>query len=113
VIAEVLDTVRNGVVISGHTDAQPLQRTGYSNWELSSDRANAARRVLEAGGLAPSRVVQVEGRAAIAPLFPQAPFDARNRRVAVTILRSAVEAEMRQHAVDDAAEAGAATRPQP
>jgi chemotaxis protein MotB len=96
VISEVLQTVRNGVIIAGHTDAQPLQRGGYSNWELSAERANSARRQLEADGLAPDRMVRVEGLAAIDPLLPQTPLDPRNRRVAVTVLRSDVEAQLRQ-----------------
>jgi chemotaxis protein MotB len=95
VVAQVLGTIQNKVILSGHTDAQPLPRAGYSNWELSADRANAARRVLETAGLAPSRILRVEGRAAVDPLLPQAPLDPRNRRIAVTILRSEVEAQWR------------------
>jgi chemotaxis protein MotB len=88
VIAEVLGTVQNAIVLSGHTDGQALQRSNYSNWELSADRANAVRRTLESDGLPPGRIVQVEGRAASDPLLPQSPLDPRNRRIAVTILRS-------------------------
>ena len=95
IIAEVLGTVQNAVVITGHTDSQPLLRGVYSNWELSSDRANAVRRVLEADGLAAKRILSVEGRAATEPLVAQSPTDPRNRRIAVTILRSDVEAEWR------------------
>ncbi len=98
VISQVLQTVRNGVIIAGHTDAQPLQRGAYSNWELSAERANAARRELEADGLTPDRMVRVEGMAAIDPLLPQTPLDPRNRRIAVTVLRSDVEAQLRQPA---------------
>ncbi|MBV9829030.1 MAG: OmpA family protein [Alphaproteobacteria bacterium] len=88
VIAEVLATVQNSIVLSGHTDGQFFQRNNYSNWELSADRANAVRRALESDGLAPGRVVQIEGRAASDPLLPQTPLDPRNRRIAVTLLRS-------------------------
>jgi chemotaxis protein MotB len=98
VISQVLQTIRNGVIIAGHTDAQPLQRGGYSNWELSAERANAARRELEADGLTTDRMVRVEGMAAIDPLLPQTPLDPRNRRIAVTVLRSEVEAQLRQPA---------------
>jgi len=98
VISQVLQTVRNGVIVAGHTDAQPLQRGMYSNWELSAERANAARRELEAEGLTADRMVRVEGMAAIDPLLPQTPLDPRNRRIAVTVLRSDVEAQLRQHA---------------
>jgi len=88
VIAEVLSTVPNDIILSGHTDGQVLQRGNYSNWELSADRANAVRRTLEADGLAAGRVIQVEGRAASDPLISQNPLDARNRRIAVTLLRT-------------------------
>ena len=102
VISEVLQTVKNGVIISGHTDAQVLKRGTYSNWELSSDRANSVRRDLENDGLAGNRVLRVEGRAATDPLLPLDPLDPRNRRIAITVLRSQVEMQMRQQAVTPA-----------
>jgi chemotaxis protein MotB len=95
VIGNLLSTVQNSVILSGHTDNQPLQRGTYSNWELSSDRANSSRRVLEASGVAPSRMLKVEGRASTDPLLPTAPADPRNRRIAVTLLRSDVDMTMR------------------
>ncbi len=95
VIGNVLSTVRNSVILTGHTDNQPLQRGIYSNWELSSDRANAARRMLESNGVAGARMLKVEGRAATDPLLPAAPTDARNRRIAVTILRSDVDSTLK------------------
>jgi chemotaxis protein MotB len=96
VIGEVLQTVKNGVIISGHTDSQVLKRGTYSNWELSSDRANSVRRRLENGGLTVNRVLRVEGRAATDPLLPLEPLDPRNRRIAITVLRSQVETQLRQ-----------------
>jgi chemotaxis protein MotB len=72
-----------------------LQRPGYSNWELSADRANAVRRQLEAGGLAPGRFASVEGRAATELLMPQSPTDPRNRRISITVLRAGVEPQGR------------------
>jgi chemotaxis protein MotB len=91
VVSQVLGTVQNSIILSGHTDAHPLQRGAYTNWELSADRANAVRRTLEADGLAPGRIIQVEGRAATEPLLPQTPLDPRNRRIAINILRSDVD----------------------
>lgn len=91
VVAQVLGTVQNSIIVSGHTDARPLQRGPYSNWELSADRANAVRRTLEANGLAPGRIIQVEGRAATEPLLPLTPLDPRNRRIAINILRGDVD----------------------
>lgn len=99
VIGEVLQTVKNGVIISGHTDSQVLKRGTYTNWELSSDRANSVRRRLENGGLATNRILRVEGRAATDPLLPLEPLDPRNRRIAITVLRSQVETQLRHQAV--------------
>jgi chemotaxis protein MotB len=98
VIGEVLQTVKNGVIIAGHTDAQVLKRGTYSNWELSTDRANSVRRRLEGGGLTAGRMVRVEGLAATDPLLPADPLDPRNRRIAITVLRSEVETQLRQQA---------------
>jgi chemotaxis protein MotB len=97
VVAQVLATVQNPVIITGHTDAQVLQRANYSNWELSADRGNAVRRQLQTGGLAADRIISVEGRAATEPLVPQSPMDPRNRRIAITILRSEAEAQWRDN----------------
>jgi chemotaxis protein MotB len=95
VIGEVLATVKNAVILAGHTDSQILKRGSYSNWELSTDRANGVRRRLEGDGLAPSRVLRVEGLAATDPLLPLTPLDPRNRRIAITVLRGEVEQQMR------------------
>jgi chemotaxis protein MotB len=95
VVAQVLGTVKNAVILTGHTDAAAMQRAAYSNWELSADRANAVRRSLSGSGLTQDRLLRVEGRAAVDLLMPQAPLDPRNRRIAVTILRSDVEQQMR------------------
>jgi chemotaxis protein MotB len=95
VIGDVLQTVKNGVIIAGHTDSQILKRGAYSNWELSSDRANGVRRRLESGGLDQARVLRVEGLAATDPLLPRSPLDPRNRRIAITVLRGDVEMQMR------------------
>jgi chemotaxis protein MotB len=87
ILAGVLATVPNPMVMAGHTDALPLQAPDYTNWELSADRANAARRTLEGDGLTSARFVRVEGLAATDLLVPQTPDDPRNRRIAVTLLR--------------------------
>jgi chemotaxis protein MotB len=89
VIADIVGAVRNGIVVTGHTDSRPFVGGGpYGNWDLSSDRANAARRVLAAGGVAPDRFRRIEGRAALEPLIKQDPADPRNRRIAITLLRT-------------------------
>jgi len=86
-VAEVARRMENKVAISGHTDAKPYANTsGYSNWELSTDRANASRRVLIEAGLTEGRVAHVAGRAAREPLIAQDPFDPRNRRISIVLL---------------------------
>ena len=89
VIADIVGAVRNGIVVTGHTDARPFVGAGpYGNWDLSSDRANAARGVLAAGGVAAERFRRIEGRADLEPLIEREPSDPRNRRIAITLLRT-------------------------
>jgi chemotaxis protein MotB len=88
-IAKQLKTVSNHVMIGGHTDANPLTRKdGYTNWELSTDRANKARAMLESFGLDPRRVAAVRGFAATHPINGQDPFAAENRRISVVVLKN-------------------------
>jgi chemotaxis protein MotB len=89
-VAGVINNLPNRVTISGHTDMdQPKGRPGYSNWELSSDRANASRRVLQAQGVPADRIYQVSGKADSEPLFPDDPTMPGNRRISITLLREA------------------------
>ena len=79
----------NRVVIEGHTDSRPYRNavpsSGYSNWELSADRANAARRLLHAHGLRPQQVVEVRGYADQKLLDEGNPGSARNRRISLVV----------------------------
>ena len=76
----------NNVMIEGHTDARPFNsRKDYSNWELSTDRANSARRLMEASGLPVGRIIQVRGFADQSLRDPEHPDDAKNRRVSVIV----------------------------
>jgi chemotaxis protein MotB len=95
VLGSILATVPNAVVVAGHTDAQAFNRNGYGNWELSSDRANSTRRVLEQNGVPPARMYRVEGKASVEPLMQEAPNDPRNRRIAITVMRADVVAAAR------------------
>ncbi|MDO9713404.1 flagellar motor protein MotB [Paracraurococcus lichenis] len=90
VVGGVLASVPNEIAVAGHTDAQPLVRGAYGNWELSADRANNSRRALERAGLPPARVFRVEGKASAEPMVPDLPQDPRNRRITVTVLRAGV-----------------------
>lgn len=76
----------NPVSIEGHTDSKPFSdSTLYGNWELSSDRANAARRFMEESGLRSGQVVQVRGYSDRKPRKPNQPEDASNRRISILI----------------------------
>jgi chemotaxis protein MotB len=90
VIAKQLREVNNPIVIEGHTDSRPLvSEPHYSNWELSSDRANAARRAMEASGLLPGQVLAVRGYADRKPLRPKEPHHFSNRRVSILVAYTA------------------------
>ena len=75
------------VRIEGHTDAWPFRsKNGYTNWDLSTDRANAARRIMTEHGLRPSQVLEVSGMAARHPRVPSNPYSPRNRRITIMML---------------------------
>ena len=85
----------NDIAILGHTDAVPYHgKGGYSNWELSTDRANASRRALTEAGLPASRIVRVTGMAATEPLLPEDPTNPKNRRISILILREGISPVM-------------------
>lgn len=88
VVSQVVTELPNRLSISGHTDSSTPGR-GLSNWELSAQRANVARRLLQANGVAGERVYQIAGKADSEPLFPEDPDMPGNRRVAITLLREA------------------------
>ena len=78
------------VSITGHTSASKIPaKPGYGAWELSADRANAVRQILEAEGLQSAHVFMVAGKADTDPLFPDNPYMAPNRRVTITLMREA------------------------
>jgi len=85
VMAPELQALPNHVVLEGHTDALPFGGTDYSNWELSVDRANAARRILERSGLDAHRLVEVRGYADRKLKNPDDPFDSHNRRISILL----------------------------
>ena len=93
IIGEVLTDVPNKLTLEGHTDAQPFGsgERGYSNWELSSDRANASRRELLAGGLPDTRVLRVQGLASSRPLPDTDPLSPTNRRISIIVMNREAE----------------------
>ena len=96
-IAAALNDVDNRVSMSGHTDSAQYAggERGFSNWELSSNRANAARRELVAGGLEAGKMLRVVGLADTAHLNPDDPLDPANRRISIVVLNRAAEEAMR------------------
>lgn len=87
-IAPVLKKLPEPVAIDGHTDAAQYPGTTMTNWELSTNRANAARRLLVDNGLSEERIKEVTGHADRDLLLTSDPLAAANRRVAITVLRS-------------------------
>jgi chemotaxis protein MotB len=85
-LAEELGKLPNKLSIEGHTDSKPYAPSAaYGNWELSSDRANAARRVMQASGVRSDQVTQVRGFANQRLRKPDAPLDPANRRISVIV----------------------------
>jgi chemotaxis protein MotB len=93
-IGKSLNDLPNHVMLSGHTDAQQYSggEKGYSNWELSSDRANASRRELIAGGMDESKVLRVVGVGSTQDLDRDNPLDPVNRRISIIVLNHRAEA---------------------
>jgi len=86
VLGAELGKMPNQIVIEGHSDARPFRNAGdYSNWELSVDRSNAARRLLQESGVRIAQIVEVRGFADQRLFRPEDPNDPRNRRVSVVV----------------------------
>jgi chemotaxis protein MotB len=92
-IGAVLGEVPNRLTLEGHTDAMPFSagERGYSNWELSADRANASRRELVAGGLPDDRTLRVQGLAASSPFDRNDPEAPSNRRISIIVMNREAE----------------------
>jgi len=84
-IAKELSNLPNKIIIEGYTDARPYVRTDYTNWELSTDRANAARKILDGGGLNKNQILEVRGYADRRLRNPENPYDFSNRRVSILV----------------------------
>jgi chemotaxis protein MotB len=97
-IGKTLNDVPNRIVVQGHTDAVPYAggEKGYSNWELSADRASASRRELVAGGMDEAKVLRVIGLASTQNLNKADPLDPENRRISIIVLNKKSEEQMMQ-----------------
>jgi chemotaxis protein MotB len=93
VISPELGKLPNQISIEGHTDSVPYSGNSvYSNWELSTDRANAARRLMQSSGIVPGQVAEVRGFADQLPRRPDHPADPSNRRITLIVAPSALPA---------------------
>lgn len=90
-IARELGKLENHLVMEGHTDAGAIGGDGYTNWELSADRANSARALMDVSGLYQGQVRQVRGFADSDPMIKTDPADPRNRRVTILVLYKSLE----------------------
>ncbi|MEO1750673.1 flagellar motor protein MotB [Thiofaba sp. EF100] len=112
-VAPIVNELPNKITVLGHTDSRPFGsgRGDYSNWELSADRANAARRMLNASGIAEGKVMRVSGLADSVPFNPGDPADPINRRISIILLKKEVEEQYVANtgAVVPPADAGAAS----
>lgn len=89
-VAKIVQRLPNRITISGHTDSGQFEGpNGYTNWELSSDRANMSRKLLMQNGVVPDRIYQVSGKAGSEPLLPEDPYASANRRITIVLLREA------------------------
>ncbi len=90
-LASIIKTVPNKISVSGHTDIKPYLANNYSNWELSADRANAARRALVTGGLPTEKVGRVVGLASSVLLDAAVPDSPINRRISIIVMNRRTE----------------------
>jgi chemotaxis protein MotB len=96
-IGGLLNDVDNAISLAGHTDAQQYAggERGYSNWELSADRANASRRELVAGGMRENKILRVVGLGSSLPLDAEDPLNPMNRRISLVVLNEKTERQIR------------------
>jgi chemotaxis protein MotB len=112
-IGTLLTEVPNRLTLEGHTDSQAFGNgvLGYTNWELSSDRANASRRELMVGGLPETRVMRVQGLAASVPFDKNDPVAPVNRRISIIVMNRDAEDRVAQGDGPEPAAANAASAP--
>lgn len=93
-LGAIINAVPNRVTITGHTDARPFPSADYTNWELSTDRANAARRALVAGGMESDKVGRVMGLGSTVLFNRDNPQDPINRRISIIVMNKEAEDAM-------------------
>jgi len=112
-LAPVVNELPNKISVNGHTDSKPFAKFSkqYSNWELSSERANAARRELKEGGYDEGKILRVSGLADSIPHNTKDPLDPMNRRISIIVMNKKTELQLLEDAGSDKAgkEAAAAS----
>jgi chemotaxis protein MotB len=95
-LAPLMNEMPNKISISGHTDARPFPGNGqgYTNWELSTDRANAARKEIIKGGLQEAKMLRVVGLASSVPFLDNDPMAATNRRISIILMKREIADEI-------------------
>ena len=95
-VGKVLKVTKNRISIAGHTDSSGYTANAeYTNWELSADRANAARRLLLAGGVDTKKIAQVVGLSDTVPFDSENPYNPRNRRISIIVLNKEADERLR------------------
>lgn len=111
-IAPIINQLPNHISIIGHTDARPYsgKNRGYSNWELSADRANTARRALVNSGIQENKFMRIVGLADSIPLDRENPLNSINRRISIIVMNHATEQKFREDS-GPVVEIGSGARP--
>ena len=114
-LGKLMNDVPNKISLSGHTDAKPYSsgERGYSNWELSADRANASRRELIAGGIAENKMIRVIGQGPAVMLDKDDVYNPINRRISITVLNAEAERRILEDSVNPAVDVPADGTPPP
>lgn len=95
-VGKILSQTKNRISIAGHTDSSGYHSNAdYTNWELSADRANAARRLLIKGGVNADKIAQVVGLSDTVPFDKENPYNPRNRRISIVVLNKAAEERLK------------------
>lgn len=112
-LAPIINELPNKISINGHTDALPFpgNQTGYTNWELSSDRANAARRELVKAGIREERFMRIIGLASSSPYNVKDRLDPMNRRISIVLMSHRSEEQVIQETSAEASENASAAQP--
>ncbi|MBK1716694.1 flagellar motor protein MotB [Thiocystis violacea] len=95
-LGTMINQVPNRISLTGHTDARPLARGGFSNWELSTERANSARRALLAGGMQEGKIGRVVGFADTVPFDQSDPNNPINRRISIIVMNKKTDATIHE-----------------